>query len=511
MVFIFTSLLSVAAIAAAYFYRVIIAYGDAESHLNIAKRVIDSLTPGAAQLGGIWLPLPHLLMLPFIWSDWLWRTGLAGAIVSGAAFVVSGVYIFRLVELVTRQKAAAWAALLVFALNPNILYLQSTPMTELVLISFFSASTYYFVRFIYDREDIRALVLAALFACLASLSRYEGWFLAAGEAGVLILIHFNALRRRLVRRQLEARLILYSTLGFVGIGLWFLWDWLILGDPLYFTDSVFSAKSQQLGWLARGQLPSYHNLASSFIYYAATALFNTGVMVSLVAVLGLIAALVYWFFKKERLSWGLLILLVPFIFYVLTLYLGQSIIFLPGLTPASFPWQLFNVRYGVMMVPAAAFFAGYLFAKVRWRALRVIVASLLLTQLWQFYGPGAGLPIALADGLNGLSSSRSPDAQNWLKANYDNGKILLDDYSRTVSIISSGLPIDQVIYIGNKPYWEESLKTPEKYARWVIMQENDAVWKALYADQAAQGRLYAHYEKAYTSPQILIFKRREQI
>ncbi len=30
-----------------------------------------------------WLPLPHLLMIPLVRNDWLWQTGLAGAIVSG--------------------------------------------------------------------------------------------------------------------------------------------------------------------------------------------------------------------------------------------------------------------------------------------------------------------------------------------------------------------------------------------------------------------------------------------
>ena len=71
----------------------IIAYGDAESHLNIAKRVVDSLTPGFAQLGGIWLPLPHIFLIPFVYFDWLWRTGLAGSIVSGIAFIISAIYI----------------------------------------------------------------------------------------------------------------------------------------------------------------------------------------------------------------------------------------------------------------------------------------------------------------------------------------------------------------------------------------------------------------------------------
>ena len=32
---------------------------DAKAHLVVARRVIDSLTPGWKQIGAVWLPLPH--------------------------------------------------------------------------------------------------------------------------------------------------------------------------------------------------------------------------------------------------------------------------------------------------------------------------------------------------------------------------------------------------------------------------------------------------------------------
>src|SRR4051812_47166267 len=76
-VLVLSIIASVLATWYSYAHGIIVAYGDAESHLNIAKRVVDSLTPGFAQLGGIWLPLPHILLLPFVKFDFLWRTGLA--------------------------------------------------------------------------------------------------------------------------------------------------------------------------------------------------------------------------------------------------------------------------------------------------------------------------------------------------------------------------------------------------------------------------------------------------
>src|ERR1700688_4641689 len=69
-------------------------YGDAEAHLNIARRILDSRTPGPEQIGTVWLPLPHLLMAPFVMRDDWWRSGLAGIIPSAACFVLAGTFLF---------------------------------------------------------------------------------------------------------------------------------------------------------------------------------------------------------------------------------------------------------------------------------------------------------------------------------------------------------------------------------------------------------------------------------
>ncbi len=134
--------------------------------------------------------------------------------------------------------------------------------------------------------------------------------------------------------MMEGKFILFSTMAFFGIGLWILWNFLILSDPLYFTNSPFSAKSQQQNWLARGELPAYGNILMSFAYYTVTSYASSGISIFLISVAGF-----FWFlvkgFSKNKLFLSLLFL-VPFIFYVATLYLGQSVIFIPQLTPPSF-------------------------------------------------------------------------------------------------------------------------------------------------------------------------------
>lgn len=504
----------------AYFFQegTLIAYGDAESHLNISKRVIHSLTPGLAQLGGIWLPLPHLLMVPFVYIDYLWRTGLAGAIVSGICFIISSIYIYKTSFLLLNNKTASLVAYLVFVTNPNILYMQSTPMTELPLILFFVLSSYYFLLWLKNTDDILALIKAGLWGLCASLSRYDGWFLVAVQSVLVCVANFAFDNNLTQWRQItwekfkhtfykaEGQTILFTTLAFAGIVFWLSWDWIILGDPLYFTSSQFSAKSQQQGWLAKKQLPAYHDLIESVKYYTVTSMSASGILLFGVAISGLIL------FIKDKTDpkkyFILPLLMVPYMFYVLTLFMGQSLIFIPHITPITFEWTLFNVRYGVMMISIVAIFVAYCFHYVKSFG-KIVILSLCCAQLG-LYIIGYSKVIAYDDGTIGLSSNKNPDAQFWLAKNYDSGLVLMDDYKRIFSLIRTNIPMQKVIYIGNKPYWEESLKNPELYAKWIIIQKDDTMWKTFYETTDKQGRLYKYYEKVYTSDDILIFKLSSQ-
>src|SRR5882757_11061513 len=109
-----------------FYYRqgAILLYGDAVAHLNIVRRVFDSRTPGLFQLGTVWLPLPHVLDIPFIVNDRLWQTGLGASIPSMIAYVAGTLGVFHLVCSLA-SRPAAWIAALIYAMNPNLLYLQS--------------------------------------------------------------------------------------------------------------------------------------------------------------------------------------------------------------------------------------------------------------------------------------------------------------------------------------------------------------------------------------------------
>ncbi|HRP37352.1 MAG TPA: hypothetical protein PLS50_06110, partial [Candidatus Dojkabacteria bacterium] len=105
-----------------------LAYNDARSHLNIGRRVVEGLKPGLAQIGSVWLPLPHLLMVPTIWNDFFWHSGLAGAIQSMGSFVITGMLVYLYLKKLGVSLFARFFGVAMFALNLNVLYLQSTAM-----------------------------------------------------------------------------------------------------------------------------------------------------------------------------------------------------------------------------------------------------------------------------------------------------------------------------------------------------------------------------------------------
>src|ERR1700744_2598130 len=94
-------------------------YGDAEAHIHIARRLFDSHRPGITQLGSVWLPLPHLLLVPFLAVDPWWRNGFAPVIPSVACYLLGSLGLYRLAR-IWLSPAAAIVVLTIFAANPNL-------------------------------------------------------------------------------------------------------------------------------------------------------------------------------------------------------------------------------------------------------------------------------------------------------------------------------------------------------------------------------------------------------
>src|SRR5580658_262082 len=164
------ALLSAAAVLLVQHQGWTLYYGDADAHLMIARRIVDSQNPGLEQIGSGWLPLLHLLILPFVRVDAWWRNGIAGAIPPAVCFVIGGSFFFAAARRIFDSTAAAIAAAALFALNPNILYLQSIPMTEMVFFASLAALLYFTVRF-RQTQGWLSVTAAGIAACAGAMTR----------------------------------------------------------------------------------------------------------------------------------------------------------------------------------------------------------------------------------------------------------------------------------------------------------------------------------------------------
>lgn len=469
----------------------VLAFWDAQAHLDIARRIWDSTTPGIQMLGTVWLPIPHLLYLPFTLVDPWWWNGLAGGLVGLAAFVATAMAVSALVHRHTGSTVWAGVAAAVVIANPSLAYLQTTAMTEPILLAFLTGSVWALDRWIGDRSRGNHLLLSGVLAALAVGSRYDGWFYAA-VAGLVVLW----LSRR------PGPVVRFAAPVVAMVGLWLGYNAVYFGDPLEFQRGVWSAESQQAALAAAGLLPTKGALFRSLAYYTGAVGLTVGVILGL---LGLVAAAVA---LGSRARWALLLLWSALPFNLLALWGGQSVIALPWTTPAG----MLNVRYGIMLLPAIAVSVGIGAAMVgaRWplwqRGTLFAVLSVVGGQsLWML----ADAPIRVAALREGLAirdgDAAQMNASRWLAANYDRGRILV---APAVNVSPrTRIPLRDRISPWTWELGPAALAAPAEEVDWVVVDrraEADPVALALAADSG----FVREFDRVFAERELEIWRRR---
>ncbi|HKD74813.1 MAG TPA: glycosyltransferase family 39 protein [Ktedonobacterales bacterium] len=467
---------SITACTIAYINHDTLLYSDAYSHMIIARRVFDNTTPGLAQLGGVWLPLPHMIMLPFVWNITLWSSGIGGAIPSMICYVVSGTYIFLAARRVTRRNTASLLGALVFLLNPNVLYVQSTPLTEPVMIATMTMTSYYFLAWVQDNRQ-NYLIWAGLCTFFATLARYDGWSL---YVAILVLIAIVGWHKRQQVKEIAGNVLLYGILGGFGIALWFLWNLIIFGNPLYFLNGPYSSQVMQMPLIKAGLVLTYHNIGQSIYYYSAISAETLGPVILALAVIAVLVLVV----RRVRSPdiWACLAFLVPFVFYIASLYSGQAVEYAPHAVPANVSTMFYNDRYGTQIVAPAAFFIATLLSLFnRWgRTLLFggIIAQTVLT--------ATGGIITLQDGLYGASCSPWRATTSFLAQHYDNTNILEDTYFQNPQdfAFTVGIDLKNIVYQGSGALWNQSLANPAT-VHWIYAHPGDLVTRNIDVNSPA--------------------------
>jgi 4-amino-4-deoxy-L-arabinose transferase-like glycosyltransferase len=458
------------AAAASWFYRngYLLYYGDALAHLNIARRLTDSRTLNYGQIGTVWLPVPHLLWAPWARGDELWRSGLAGTFPTVACFALAGMALFLLLRRVTENRAAALAGTAVLALNPNLLYLQSTAMTEPMALCFILGALWMAAEAAH-RNSAAWAAIAGLSAAAACLTRYEAWFLlpfltaymfwsAGWRAGVAFCF-------------LAGWAPLY----------WLAHNWWLYGDVLEFYRGPYSAQAIYERSLERGVQP-YPGDGSwwlSLRYYLAAMRLTLGWPLLILGAAGLAVAIR----RKAGVAAAALLALLP-AFYVASMYSSGTPIFVPHLPP----FTRYNTRYGLAALPLLAFAVATLVnaAPSRFRAWSAAGLAALALSPWLFTAwPESS--VVWRESVDNSATRRAwtAEAGGFLRTHYRGGGIATSFGDLTGALTFAGVPIRESLYEDNGLQWDTLVARPDLFLKeeWVLAFSGDALSNAVFRAQ----------------------------
>jgi len=498
-----------------YFQRGdVLLYGDAIAHMNIARRVFDSKTPGLLQLGTVWLPLPHLLMIPFLISNEMWRRGAGGSIPSMVAYIFGVIGMFRLVRgSVSRSPApdrtaslAAWIAALAFAANPNLIYLQTTAMGESLYLAFFIWAVVYFSEWL--RGNAKALTNCGLCLAAACLTRYDGWFLAVAVAGVVVLCSL-----RVSVQVPRAAVVKFILIAAAAPSLWLTYNGIVYRNPLEFANGPYSAKAierRTQNGSNQGH-PGSGNplLAEMYFLKSAEANMAENEWLQRAWILLALAAVGAAVFPRRpapsaaasspAAGLPLLFLLVPVPFYALSVAYGGVPIFIP----AWWPFSHYNVRYGLQLLPAFAAALAFLVHRVvrsdGWnpRLRLACVLGAFVAMIASYATVWHAGPVSLVEAQVNMRSRNQFEAQVaaqlaiQLRSFPPDSTLLMYVGDHVGALQKAGIPLNRVINEGNhrtwkqpadpNGMWEHALADPAHYADCVIAFEGDPVWQAVQA------------------------------
>jgi len=465
-------------------------YGDAVAHLHIARRVFDSHQPRLTQLGSVWLPLPHILLIPFVQVYRWWANGIAGVIPSALAYLAGSAGIYRLARRWLPPLAAA-LTLAFFALNIDLLYLQTTAMTEPLFVceTIWVAVWMVECRAAVDddpRKARRLLYWIAAVLVAAVFTRYDGWAMA--------MIAWTGIGIVLMRRgALRSRAFWLASIFVVAAPLaWLVYNAAAFGDWLYFLRGPYSAKAIEIRTSVPGfpPHPGWHNPWVAFLFYMRAAELDAAAAAwgNTLLALSLLGTAWAWLTARRAFGWALL-LWFPAAFYAYSVAWGSVPIFLPVWWP--FSW--YNTRYGMELLPALAlglgFFANLTIAAVRefkpqWaKYAAALLFALVALNAAQMARERA---VVYVEGTANANARRPydlqiPPALRSLLQERPGSVVLMITSVYPEIVAQTGIPLRQTINESDLEIYRNALTAPAAHAALVVAFDGDDVDRAVKA------------------------------
>jgi hypothetical protein len=385
-----------------------------------------------------------------------------------------------------RSSAPAVAVLLCLTLNPNVLYLATITMTEIVFGAGLSVCLLAVLRF-RETQNFWWIAVAVGASWWMSLTRYDGWF----------LIPFIALSLALVAKKNRLGILLGTgAIASLAPAYWVAHNWWETSNPLDFYNGPYSAAAIQ----QYKSYPGFHDWPKAFHYYWEAGRYCCGNGLITIGIIGLIAAV--W--KGRRLA-VFFLSLTP-LFYVWSVHSSWTPIHLPSLPPFSY----YNSRYGFAIAVLMAFAAGALVAGMprRFRALWLLVPAIAVMP-WIFR-PGPDHWICWKESEQNSISRRAwtEEGAAYLTHHYRQGDGLLMEFGDLTGILCKArLPLSEAIHEGSGPAWFANTMPNGlvRQTKWAIAQEGDKLSKRLA--EAGSFRIVKIIAVA-KAPRLLIYERR---
>lgn len=483
------AILSFFALAYCMRHGMLLLWGDAVAHLHIARRLGDSLYPGFRQLGSVWLPLPHLLMYPFAQSMHLWQTGLAGAPPSMLAYILSVAGLYRLTRFALSAPLSLLAVIL-FALNPGLLFMQTTAMSEpiflaemiwaAVFVTEHGRATNWALTAERERVLRRTLIGAALVLFCAVFTRYDGWIYAALAWCILA---WNTFRSGAFRQRSGGAFFFCTALLLAAPLCWLAYNAKQFGDPLDFIRGPYSARAIDARTSAHGpgRYPGWHRPVIALMYYLKAGELNaTTYWLTDLLLVASLAGSYFAIRARQGMLPALLLFWMPVPFYTYSISYGSVPLFLPQW----YPHGWYNTRYGMEMLPVFALSLAWLAAAgAQWlqrrrpqfagNAIAVVAALFAANNFLLMHERPLVLGEAVVNSHTRISFETALARE--LEKLPPSGIILMNTSDHVGALQDAGIPLKRTINDSDWLLWRHALEDPAQSARFVVALDGDPV------------------------------------
>lgn len=453
---------------------------DAKAHLVVSRRIFDSLTPSWEQIGAVWLPLPHVLNMLPVQIDWMYRTGASAIAISIASFAITVACISAIVRKSNGNRIGAILAASLFALNPNVLYLQSTPMTEPLLFALSSLVVLHLIEWVIG-DEIRIRRAAGWTIVLACLTRYEAWPIVGAAMTVAALAKwqrgaaFNAVAREMARLAIYPALtvLFFMGLSFASTGTWFVTGGFYVADPKLQgqASAVWDAIREGLVGLAGPTFVNAAEISAALLLLLAVTRRKWSVMVMPLALLASIALPFYAFYSGHP----------------------------------------FRIRYEVPLILGAAACVGTAVSMLR-LAAPLIAIPLIIMIYGEVLPFSNNAPMIVEAQLDRDNSAGRQAVTTCLHEQYDGTTIMasmgsLAHYMQELS--NAGFTLSDFIHEGSGPIWQHAYYgEPSKFVGWVLVEERAEGGDMLYQKQQSWSGFLAGYDRVCEGGNVALYRRK---